>query len=1009
MPGRQHTEPVSRKYIRSRKESQKGALNALATAEQQVPDDFRIRKGRLGDLEQGHFKRRREDSDYESDPGQDRGQRSKRARAGEHDKYGNEIEVGSDSEGNEWMTGKVDSEDDSSIDSDEAMGESDEERFEGFKFRGSSGKNATRVSRWPRDAAVSGEIDLDEDAENGLGVDSGEESEEFAAEAVDLATALEDSEKESAADRSARRTESQGSARSDWEEGSSSSDDDQESTLSLSDAEDEMNDPKKLFALQELAVSMGNGKNAQVDSTEAQFDRAQEAKKPSEFGITTRRKLTVEDLLPALTDSKARKSLRLMADDGKKSVGLGKGVPGKLEVPLAKRQQDRLDHAAAYDQSKETLNRWIDTVKHNRRAEHLIFPLPDQDVASAMSTRRLRPTTNSKPMTDLESTIRSILLESGLVSASGRSEEEHIQEFEELATNKMPIEEVQARRAELRRNRELLFREEIRARRIKKIKSKSYRRVHRKERQRNALRDKEALVAAGIEPSEDEQERLDRLRAEERMGARHRESRWAKSVKSIGRAAWDEDARSGVNEMAKREEELRRRIEGKEIRDEDSLSGSESSTGALSDEEDEDAFKGKLKEKLGKLKDDSIENPRSGLSSLKFMQKADAARKAQNDETIEEMRRQLAGEDSVEDEDQEVEEPGRRQYGPRKIQSPPEKPNKEPLRDFEERHEPDDDDDDDEKQDPSEEDENVEIIVNKDQKQTKDKQVESLVSREERKESKTEHHDPLENPWLSRPKRNPKTKRSPADNSVLISTIPESPPLEKPQSFRTSQESKTVPSDAERSPAHSSPEPTSNQPASTDPPTATTTLDPDKHSDASSFRSFSSSPEPESLITNQSLIRRAFASDSILTTNTFAAEKSALAASERSPSPSASSTALPGWGSWTGVGLSKRDKRKPPPREDSSKNDSAKTNRQEKQRKDAALSHVIVSEKRVPKTARYLATQLPHPFETRAQYERSLRVPVGPEFTTKAVFQDMTKPRVLKKGGVIAPMRKPIV
>lgn len=56
---------------------------------------------------------------------------------------------------------------------------------------------------------------------------------------------------------------------------------------------------------------------------------------------------------------------------------------------------------------------------------------------------------------------------------------------------------------------------------------------------------------------------------------------------------------------------------------------------------------------------------------------------------------------------------------------------------------------------------------------------------------------------------------------------------------------------------------------------------------------------------------------------------------------------------------------------------------------------------------RYLASQLPDPFESRQQYERSLRLPVGPEWSTKETFQDGTKPRVLMKQGIIAPMSKP--
>ena len=58
---------------------------------------------------------------------------------------------------------------------------------------------------------------------------------------------------------------------------------------------------------------------------------------------------------------------------------------------------------------------------------------------------------------------------------------------------------------------------------------------------------------------------------------------------------------------------------------------------------------------------------------------------------------------------------------------------------------------------------------------------------------------------------------------------------------------------------------------------------------------------------------------------------------------------------------------------------------------------------------KYLASSLPHPFETKQQYERSLRLPLGPEWTTKETFQDATKPRILLKQGIITPMSKPLL
>lgn len=54
-----------------------------------------------------------------------------------------------------------------------------------------------------------------------------------------------------------------------------------------------------------------------------------------------------------------------------------------------------------------------------------------------------------------------------------------------------------------------------------------------------------------------------------------------------------------------------------------------------------------------------------------------------------------------------------------------------------------------------------------------------------------------------------------------------------------------------------------------------------------------------------------------------------------------------------------------------------------------------------------MASQLPHPYESRLQYERALRLPVGPEWMTKETFQEATKPRILMKQGIIAPIMKP--
>ncbi|MCJ1288262.1 hypothetical protein MMC26_007617 [Xylographa opegraphella] len=1015
MPGRQSTGPAAQKKRRPKKQKKQRSLNALAIAEQQHPGKVNVRRHRLGESEPDETKRKRDVSDDDGDE-DDGSQDRKRPRTGEKDRFGNEIEGGSDSEGNAWVTGQVHSDDDSDLDSDEAMGESDEERFEGFTFRGSSSTNHTQkrrgsTSRSINDATRTEDIDLDEGDEDENDLD--DESEGFAEEAIDLATMLDDSDdgQLDVPPGSMEHRDNSGDSLSDADDDNSF--DERESTLTLSDTEDGTNDTTKLSALQTLVSSLGNG--AATKKLQNRQRDAQEAATPTEYGLTPRQKLTVADLLPTITDPKLKKSLKLLSDNSTKVSKRADGIPQKLDVPLAKRQQDRLDRAAAYAKSKETLNRWIDTVKHNRRAEHLSFPLANPDADAAKDVKRLLSSSQAKPMTSLESTIQSILVDSGLAPIDGKSEEEQLQAFEELALNKVPIEVVQARRAELRKARELLFREEIRSKRIKKIKSKSYRRVHRKERERNALRDNEALAAAGADLSEDEQERNDRRRAEERMGARHRESKWAKGIKDSGRAAWDEDARSGVTEMARREEELRRRIAGKDIRQDDGSLGSSSDSSdedVLSGDDDEEAKNtGRLARKLHQLGESisqELSGPGSRLSSMKFMQKAEAARQEQNNADIARLKRELAGEHSP-DESDAIEASGHRSYGPDQnkpaIAKNPQSTNRS---EFEERIGSEDDE-----QEPqaAASDHEVEIITETPgQAIAKATAQTSLPYSQKRSSNKTLSKPKSaptaeeENPWLhlNFTKSNNRDRRARESDEVLISANPDLsvPALQAPSLLPKSILKRTTTAAPQPKKAHNP------KPAPKD-PQILPSISPDSDNDSfTGFSSASPSTPPSLPLTNQELINRAFAGDSVLAT--FAAEKAATAQAD---APLTISTALPGWGSWTGDGVSSRERKLTQQRNARYPHNSTTIpGIDPSKRKDAKLERVIVNEKRVKKNAKYLASELPHPYETRAQYERSLRLPVGPEWTTKEVFQRATMPRVLvRKGVVVGAMERPVV
>ena len=71
-------------------------------------------------------------------------------------------------------------------------------------------------------------------------------------------------------------------------------------------------------------------------------------------------------------------------------------------------------------------------------------------------------------------------------------------------------------------------------------------------------------------------------------------------------------------------------------------------------------------------------------------------------------------------------------------------------------------------------------------------------------------------------------------------------------------------------------------------------------------------------------------------------------------------------------------------------------------RADYNKTHVIISEKRDKKAARYLVKDLPFPYTSKAQFERSMDTPIGAEWNTRVGFQRGTLPKVVKKVKIIS-------
>lgn len=123
----------------SKARSQKNALNAFGIAQDMYPTKFRkTPRARELDVEV-EKKHGRDDYDNGEEDEDEEQPQKKKARGPSTDVK--DAEDGSDSEGNEWRLGGMREDDeDSEIESDDAFGDSDNEKFEEYSFRGSKSK-----------------------------------------------------------------------------------------------------------------------------------------------------------------------------------------------------------------------------------------------------------------------------------------------------------------------------------------------------------------------------------------------------------------------------------------------------------------------------------------------------------------------------------------------------------------------------------------------------------------------------------------------------------------------------------------------------------------------------------------------------------------------------------------------------------------------------------------------------------------------------------------------------
>ncbi|CAG8573767.1 2092_t:CDS:10 [Ambispora gerdemannii] len=693
-----------------------------------------------------------------------------------------------------------------------------------------------------------------------------------------------------------------------------------------------------------------------------------------------------------------------------------------LSPPLPKRIQEKFNRQAAYEETKKEISKWEPIVKRNRESDHLEFSKSSGAASYQPSNNTLAGT--FKASTELEKQVENILEESG-------AKEKDFQQYEELELNKLTIEEIQSRRRELRIMRELMFREELKAKRIAKIKSKTYHKIKKKEREKNEL-NLEQLSQLDPELGHQEQLKLEAVRAQERMTLKHKNtSRWAKQALKYGRRN-DAESRQAIVEQLQLHEKLKRKISGLDSDDDELHYGDNRSDYSDNEEEDIETIKAKAFDELASLS--SQQSPKTkGVLNMKFMKEATEKKKQRTNEMIQDFVQDLENgnfsdiidEDDDDDNDKDGslstrrdknedelvkrdnshrkigDNPGRMVFG----RSTSSKNDEAVFKTI----------------DPKKISKNKinldEKLMQQTNKSSPSKLASPSITPDKNKQHPKNSNDNTisdqeidnSNPWLQNDTSSKKSvmkikkenkKRKLHDDEEILNDVEID--LDKMLTTMSAGQNFTTTSQAIKNKKKNSTETLSTFTATdifTSPDQAS---EYDDELDTSTITLVHKNNNKTPIgFSQRELVARAFANDNVV--EEFEAEK--LAAIDED-TPKEKDLTLPGWGSWAGKGVKKKPTKnnnfriiqKPVPGEGI----------EVSKRKDANLKHVIINEKRIKKATKYLATQIPYPYETREQYERSLRNPLGKEWNTYEVFQKMVKPRVTTKmGTIIDPLEKP--
>jgi U3 small nucleolar RNA-associated protein 14 len=708
----------------------------------------------------------------------------------------------------------------------------------------------------------------------------------------------------------------------------------------------------------------------------------------SEFAASVVRgtNLTLDSLMEGLEDTKGFRDMQKTLT----KVASGKST----SVPLARVVSDRAQRKVHYEEQSQQVSQWMEAVQENRQAESLDFRHKERmDLTKEDLVEKFVPTT------DFEKELYAALQQAGQEDEEAiLKREEQMMQDDDLGSNKLSMEEYKKRRAQMAKMRALMFYHEQKRHHINKIKSKKYRRIRKKQRERQ----KEAEVAAQVDDDTDlekdleEKEEIERMK--ERMTLAHKNtSKWAKRVLKRGKNI-DVDTRRALSAQLKRGDDLRKKMNAGRDNDEDE------------DDENEDLVD-TARKVLADTEEDHIPIKNQGLFKLSFMQKGIEAQRERAKAEARQLLRELeANRDEQEGSEEEFGDESRNVSKSTKKKVATVAQMKEVLTEGKlvatslefgnsnsitvsggidiDLSEPGDGSSGGPYADlieisarTSEHTSTLKVIDNSDDivfKTDRSKGIKKGHSskrpapvREATRSTPTEDA----NPWLAQGT----TGADPVANDA------------KPKRKKRKTKSNGV----------------------LDVNGAVALLGDQEHDDGKQKGSDSVDDEipsnkPIASLTQEELVRHAFASAPADAEEDFAKEKATVAERDdptRKPKEQSSKT-VSGWGSWTGDGAAPPK----PPRKLPKRLQAPEKQLPKRKRQDDKKPHVIINEKRLKKTAnQFQIAHIPYPYQSREEYERAMTGAVGKEWNVTSGVKNMTRPEIMTRAGkIIQPISKKV-